>query len=90
MTQQKGRRVPLQLQTAVEAEIAKLIKESHIRRNDKMNDEILKQPAVITFKREKNSRSRSRCQTTKQCHPERQLPNAEPRQLDGTSSRDNK
>ena len=55
MTQQKGRRVPLQLQTAVEAEIANLIKESHIRRIDNINinDEVFIQLTVITVKRDK-------------------------------------
>ena len=53
MTQQKGRRVPLQLQTAVEAEITKLIKEGHIRRFDRINDEVFIQPTVITVKRDK-------------------------------------
>ena len=53
MTQQKGRRVPLQLKTAVEAEIAKLIKEGPIRQIDKLNDEVFIQPTVITVKRYK-------------------------------------
>ena len=53
MTQQKGRRVPFQLQTAVEAEIAKLIKEGHIRQIDKINNEVFIQPIVITVKRNK-------------------------------------
>ena len=53
MTQQKGRRVRLQLQTAVEAEITKLIKEGHIKRSDKINDKVFLQSTVITVKREK-------------------------------------
>ena len=41
-----GRRVPLQLQTAVEAEIKKLLKEGHIRRAENINDEMFIQPVV--------------------------------------------
>ena len=53
MTQQKGRGVPLQLHSAVETEIAQLIKEGHIRRVDKMNDNVIIQPVVITVKKNK-------------------------------------
>ena len=53
MTQQKGRRVPFHLQTAVKAEIAELIKEGHIRRIDKTNDDVFIQPTVTTVKRDK-------------------------------------
>ena len=37
--QQKEKRIPLQLQDAVEDEIEKLVKEGHIRRVDKNSDE---------------------------------------------------
>ena len=48
VAQQKGRRVPLQLQTAVEAEI---LKERHIRRVENINDEMFIHSAVTTVKR---------------------------------------
>ena len=53
VTRQKGRRVPLQLQSAVETEIALLVREGHIRRVDKINDEVFIQPVVITVKKDK-------------------------------------
>ena len=53
MTQQKGRRVPLQLQSAEETEIAQFIKEGHIRRVDKINDKVFIQPVIITVKKDK-------------------------------------
>ena len=40
ITQQKGRRIPLQLQESVEAEIDKRLKEGHIRRVEKVSNEI--------------------------------------------------
>ena len=39
ITQQKGRRVPLQLQKAVDAKIKSLLEAGHIRRVDKISDE---------------------------------------------------
>ena len=53
VTQQKGHRVPLPLQRAVEAENTKLIKEGHVRQIDNINDEVFIQPTVITVKRDK-------------------------------------
>ena len=51
--QQKGRRMPLQLQEAVEAEIDKLLKEGHIRRVEKISDKIFIQSVVVTVKMDK-------------------------------------
>ena len=53
VTQQKGRRAPLQLQSAVETEIAQLINEGHIRMVDKINDKVFIQTVVITVKKDK-------------------------------------
>ena len=50
ITHQKGRRIPLQLQETVEAEKDKLLKEGHMRRIKKINDEVFIQPVVITIK----------------------------------------
>ena len=40
ITQQKGRRMPLQLQEAVEKGVDKLLAEGHIRRVEKVSDEV--------------------------------------------------
>ena len=53
VTQQNGHRVPLHQQTAVEAEMAKLFKEGHVRRIDKTYDEVFIQRTVTTIKRDK-------------------------------------
>ena len=53
-TQQKGRRVPLQLQEAVEKGIDKRLAEEHIRRAEKVSDEVFTQPVVLTLKKDKN------------------------------------
>ena len=45
--------MPLQLQDAVEAEIGKLLKEGHIRKVDKISDEVFIQPVVVTVKKDK-------------------------------------
>ena len=52
-SQQKGRRIPLQLQNAVKAEIDKLLKEGHIRKVDKISDEVFIQPVLVTVKKDK-------------------------------------
>ena len=54
ITQQKGRRIPLHLQHAVEAEIEKLLEEGHIRKVEKINDEVFIQPVVTTVKKDKS------------------------------------
>ena len=54
ITQQKGRRVPLQLQTAVDAEIKSLLAAGHIKRLDKITDEMFIQPVVITVKKDRS------------------------------------
>ena len=54
ITQQKGRRVPIQLQDQVDNEIAKLLKEGHIEKVDKIQDDVFIQPTVITVNRDKS------------------------------------
>ena len=53
VTQQKGRRVPFQLQNQVDKEIEKLLKERHIAKVDKIQDGVFIQPTVITIKKDK-------------------------------------
>ena len=52
--QRKKRRVPYQLQKAVDAEIRNLIKARHIERVDKISDEMFMQPVVITVKKDRS------------------------------------
>ena len=54
ITQQKGRRVPLQLQQAVDKEIKNLLEAGHIRKIDKVTDEMFIQPVVITVKKDRS------------------------------------
>ena len=49
--QQKLRRVPMQLQKAVDAEIKSLLADCHIKRVDKITDDMFIQPVVITVKK---------------------------------------
>ena len=53
ITQQKGRRIPIQLQNQVDEEINKLLKEEHIEKVDKIRDDVFIQPTVITVKKDK-------------------------------------
>ena len=52
ISQQKGRRVPFQLQNQVDAEINKLLKEGHIEKVEKIRDDVFIQPTVITVKKD--------------------------------------
>ena len=54
ITQQKGRRVPLQLQNPVGAEIRNLLQKDHIRKSDEITDEMFIQPVVFTVKKERS------------------------------------
>ena len=54
ITQQKGRRIPLQLQTAVDAEIKRLIKEGHISPVKNIRDDVFIQPTVVTVKKDRS------------------------------------
>ena len=54
ISQQKGRRIPIQLQNQVDDEIEKLLKEGHIEKVDKIQDDVFIQPTVITVKKDKS------------------------------------
>ena len=54
ITQQKGRRVPLQLQEAVQKEIERLLEERHIEKVNEVTDKQFIQPVVITVKKNKS------------------------------------
>ena len=53
-SQQKGRRIPLQLQTAVDAELRRLLEAGHIKRVDSIRDDVFIQPTVITVKKDRS------------------------------------
>ena len=54
ITQQKGKRVPIQLQNAVQAEeIDRLLEEGHIEKVNEVTDKQFIQPVVITVKKDK-------------------------------------
>ena len=54
ISQQKGQRVPIQLQKQVVKEIEKLLKEGHIERVEKIQDDAFIQPTVIKVKKDKS------------------------------------
>ena len=54
ITQQKGRRVPIQIQDAVQAEVDRLLEESHIEKVNEVTDKQVIQPVVITVKKDKS------------------------------------
>ena len=54
VTQQKGRRVPLQLQKALDAEIKSLLAAGHIKRVVKTTDDLFFQPVVIPVKKDRS------------------------------------
>ena len=54
ITQLKGRRVPLQLQQAVDQEIKNFLKAGHIGKVDEIKDDMFTQPVVITVKKDRS------------------------------------
>ena len=50
----RGRRIPIQLQNQVDEETNKLLKEGHIEKGDKIQDDMFIQPTVITVKNDKS------------------------------------
>ena len=54
ITQQKGRRVPIQLQDAVNQEIKKLLREGHIEKVGEIKEDVFLQPTVITVKKDRS------------------------------------
>ena len=55
-TQQKGRRIPIQLQKAVDEEIKRLLNEGHIEKVDEIKDDVFIQPTVITVKKDRSEK----------------------------------
>ena len=53
---QKGRRIPIQLQERVEAELSKLIDQKHIIKLDKCSDKQFISPIVITVKKDQTDK----------------------------------
>ena len=51
---QLGRRIPIQLQEQVDKEIEKLLKNGHIEKLYKIQDDVFIQPTVITVKKDKS------------------------------------
>ena len=54
ISQQKGRRITIQMQKAVDSEIKRLLKEGHIERVDEIKDDVIDQPTVITVKKDQS------------------------------------
>ena len=54
ITQQKGRRIPIQLQKAVDKEIGRLLKEGHIEKINEIKDDVFIQSTVITVKKDRS------------------------------------
>ena len=52
VTQQKSRRVPIQLQDAMQAETDRLLEEGHIQKVSEVTDKQFIQPVVITVKKD--------------------------------------
>ena len=66
--QQKGRRVPVQLQQAVQQEINRLLQERHIVKVDESKEDVFLQHTVITVKkRQKCENSTRRKRTEQKC-----------------------
>ena len=86
ITQQKGRRVPLPPQTAVDAEVRSLLAAGHIKRIDKITDDMFIQPVVIRVKNDTCQNS-ARCQVAQYCHIKEQVSNAKSGEPNGESGR---
>ena len=54
ITQQKRRRIPIQLQKAVDKEIGRFLKEGHIEKINEIKDDVFIQPTVITVKKDRS------------------------------------
>ena len=50
----RGRRIPIQLQNQVDEETNKLLKEGHIEKVHKIQDDVSIQPTVVTVKNDKS------------------------------------
>ena len=54
ISQQKGRRIPIQLQNAVDAEIKRLLKDGQKEKIKEIKDDVFIQPTVITVKKDRS------------------------------------
>ena len=54
ISQQKGRRVPIQLQAQVDKEIKRLLEQRHFEKVDVIKDNVFIQPTVSTVKKDKS------------------------------------
>ena len=54
VTQQKGRRIPIQLQEQVDKEIQNLLEQGHIQKVNNIKDDVFIQPVVITVKKDRS------------------------------------
>ena len=54
ITQQKGRRVPIHLQKAVDVEIKSLLEAGHIKKIDQISDSMFIEPILITVKKDRS------------------------------------
>ena len=54
ITQQKGRRIPIHLENAVDAEVKRLLKNVHIEKINDFKDDDFIQPTVITVKKDRS------------------------------------
>ena len=54
ITQQKRRRIPIQLQDQVDSEITNLLDQGHIERVETIKDDVFIQPVVITVKKDRS------------------------------------
>ena len=57
ITQQRGHRIPLQLQNQVDNKIGKLLKREQIEKDDKIQDNVFIQPTVIPVKKDKSAKT---------------------------------
>ena len=54
VTQQKGRRIPIQMQEQVDNEIQNLLEQGHIQKVNNTKDDVFLQPVVITVKKDRS------------------------------------
>ena len=54
ITQQKGRRIPIQIQDQVDRKIKNLLDQGHIERVDTRKDDVFIQPIVLTVKKDRS------------------------------------
>ena len=90
ITQQKGRRVPLQLQEAVEKEIQKVLDEGHRKKVYKITDDVFIQPVDFTVKKDRSVKIALDARALNAAIKKRRISDAESGELNRSNSRDNK